>query len=113
MSTLVELTRWYGPSWRGYAPQFVPRCDELLAVGAVETGEHVTDSGDPADALPLERNTRTWYLESRCRAVTVLLVPDRRGFYVEDGDGDRWRPQHLAELIALLEGLALLVVQVR
>ncbi|RZK30487.1 MAG: hypothetical protein EOO63_06615 [Hymenobacter sp.] len=107
MSQVVELTRWYGPDWRGYAQQLVPTSTELLAAGAVATGEYAADYGDPADTLPPGRDARTWYVESPCRAVTMLLVPDKRGFYVEDGGGDRWRPSHLAELVLLLQALAL------
>jgi len=105
MSNLVEITRWYGPGWRGYAPQLIPTCDELLAAGAVETGECVPDYGDLTDALPTERDQRTWYVESPCHTLILLLVPDLRGFYVEDERGDRWRPHCLCELGELLQGL--------
>ncbi|QKG59065.1 hypothetical protein GKZ68_20500 (plasmid) [Hymenobacter sp. BRD128] len=102
MSTLVELTRWYGPNWRGYAPQAVPAASELTQAGAVATGECLPDYGDEVEALPPERDNRTWYVESPRGTIILLLVPDRRGFYLEDEYGDRWRPANLAELLALL-----------
>ena len=107
MSNLVELTRWYGLSWRGYAPQAVPTGAELVHVGAVPTGECLPDYGDELNALPPARDNRTWYVESPRHIVILLLVPDRRGFYLEDEHGDRWRPADLAELLALLQEMEL------
>lgn len=106
MSSIIELTRWYGPVWRGYVPQLIPTCEELAATGAVETGECVPDYGDELPALPAERDQRTWYVESPCRSIVLLLVPDLRGFFLEDAYGDRWRPHCLQEMSLLLQALA-------
>lgn len=108
MVSLIEVTRWYGPEWRGYGPQCVPTPEELVAAGAVVKSDNTLDDGE--SALGAVRDSRTWYIDSPRGTVIMLFVPDERGFYIADEAGDRWRPASLAELQALLrevDGLAL------
>jgi hypothetical protein len=99
MHNLTELTKWHGPHWRGHGPQAVPSCEDLLGAGAVPTGDYLPDDDD---CLPVGRDKRTWYVESPGGNIVLLLVPDERGFFLEDEDVDRWRPANLREMIDLL-----------
>ncbi len=104
MIGLVESTRWHGPHWRGHLPQLVPSLAELLQAGAVATGDCLPDYEDE-DSLPAGRDKQTWYIESPGHHVILLLVPDKRGFYLEDEHGDRWRPACLREILEVLRSL--------
>ncbi len=105
-TTLVDTLKWYGPSAKGYPAQTIPTPEQLEVWGAKVTGYTIAeyDGYDPeTEALPEGRDTRTWVAWSPLVHVNVIVIPDQHGFYVEDFNGQQWRPADLEQLRALFE----------
>ncbi len=105
MSNIVSDLRCFGPGKKGYAPQTVPTVEELIAAGAEETGYRISEyEGSRNVTLPEGRDDRSWVLESG--EVNVTYVPDVHGFFIENFNGNIWRPSDLGEALALVEEMA-------
>ena len=105
MSNIVSDLRCFGPGKKGYAPQTVPTVEQLIAAGAEETGYTLADyDGDRDIALAEGRDTRTWVIEKGSE--NVIYVPDEHGFYLENFNGNKWRPSDLDEAVTLVEEMS-------
>lgn len=101
MPSIIDDLRYFGPSKRVWPKQTIPTHEELIASGAEETGYTILDYTH--EPLQEGRDTRSYAVESPQGQANLLYVPDAEGFYVENFNGNQWRPEDLAQLHYLLE----------
>lgn len=106
MPNIVNSLRWYGSNITKSPAQTVPTVEQLIAAGADETGyklEEYEGYNPETDALPEGRDTRTWNICSKEYDTYLMYIPDAEGFYLENYNGNKWRPEDLDECIALVD----------
>lgn len=100
MTRLIDLRRvWGNISKEKLIPQEIPSVDDLIRLGAEETGDHER-------GLPDGRDSRTWSITNEFGMYYMTYIPDEHGFYLENITGSTWRPANIQEAIEIFDQYA-------